>query len=371
MASSKLEQLRKKLAEQNNKAKGNSKKDNGVFEHYSISDGSTAILRFLPSFKETERNPYFWVDRQIIEIPFNGVKGKTTEKLVAKVPCMNMYGKNLCPITNELKPFWKGDEESIAVARIYYPKFSYLLQGFVVKVVDQDGNPIIEENKPENPIRRFIFNKKLIKKIEDQINDPDLLEEIPTDYERGKDFRIKKEKVANYSNYDNSTFMVKERRLTDSELEAIDQYGLFDLEKFLPMRPTEEQLKYIYKMFQDSLDGKAYDPEKYNGYCEPYVAGTSNNSRNSDSDEDDKSVTKRLNSRNNDEDDRSVTRSIPSTRNDSDEDDLVTSSDARNRLAEIRNRVSSNNDDDNDDGDNDRVKSQASTILDRIRNQKQ
>ena len=57
---------------------------------------------------------------------------------------------------------------------------------------------------------------------------------------------------------------------TEAELEAINSHGLFNLKDFLPKQPTEAELKIIKEMFEASVDGEAYDPDRWGQYYRPW-----------------------------------------------------------------------------------------------------
>ena len=98
--------------------------------------------------------------------------------------------------------------------------------------------------------------------------DPEL-EELPTDYMRGLDFRISKTTKGGYADYSTSKWARKESALTEEELAAIEQYGLFNLSEFLPKKPTEVELKIMKEMFEASVDGQPYDIERWGSYFRP------------------------------------------------------------------------------------------------------
>jgi hypothetical protein len=88
-----------------------------------MEEGTTATIRFLPD--KDEKNTFFWVERQIIKLPFNGVKGDPNHKqVVVQVPCVEMYGDN-CPILAEVRPWYK-DDTLKEMANKYWKKRSYL-----------------------------------------------------------------------------------------------------------------------------------------------------------------------------------------------------------------------------------------------------
>jgi hypothetical protein len=98
--------------------------------------------------------------------------------------------------------------------------------------------------------------------------DPEL-EELPTDYMRGLDFRVAKTSKGGYADYNTSKWARKESALLESEQAAIDTHGLFDLSTFLPKKPTDVELKVIKEMFEASVDGQPYDTERWGQYFRP------------------------------------------------------------------------------------------------------
>ena len=98
--------------------------------------------------------------------------------------------------------------------------------------------------------------------------DPEM-EEMPTDYNAGLDFRIKKTSKGGFADYSTSGWARKESALTGEELAAVDTHGLHDLKAFLPNKPGNLELKVIAEMFEASVDGQAYDPDRWASYFKP------------------------------------------------------------------------------------------------------
>jgi hypothetical protein len=63
--------------------------------------------------------------------------------------------------------------------------------------------------------------------------------------------------------------------LSEAEQAAIKQHGLFNLSDFLPKKPTEVELKVIKEMFEASVDGEAFDMERWGQYYKPAGMGGS------------------------------------------------------------------------------------------------
>ena len=66
-----------------------------------------------------------------------------------------------------------------------------------------------------------------------------------------------------YADYSTSSWARKERSLNETELGAIAQYGLFNLNDFMPKKPTAEELNLIFEMFEASVEGELFDPERF------------------------------------------------------------------------------------------------------------
>ena len=232
--------------------------DNAIYPFWNIEEGQTATFRFLPD--SDPNNTFFWVERQMIRLGFPGVVGGENKPVTVQVPCGEMYGDN-CPILTEVRPWFK-DPSLEEMGRKYWKKRSYIFQGFVA------NNPLQEES-PENPIRRFVIGPQIFNIIKGALMDPDM-ENIPTDYVNGTDFRLTKTTKGQYADYSTSSWARKERSLDETELGAIDKFGLFELKDFLPARPTAEHYTAIAEMFEASVNGDLYDPARWGNYYKPY-----------------------------------------------------------------------------------------------------
>jgi hypothetical protein len=233
--------------------------DNAIYPHWNIAEGTTATVRFLPD--GDTNNTFFWVERAMIKLPFAGIKGETNSKPTqVQVPCVEMWG-DPCPILTEVRPWFK-DKSLEDMGRKYWKKKSYLFQGFVV------DSKLSEDKVPENPIRRFIIGSQIFNIVKNALMDSEI-EELPTDYVRGLDFKIIKTSKGGYADYSTSNWARRERALSADEKAAIDQFGLFKLADFLPRKPGEVELKVIKEMFEASVDGEAFDMERWGQYYKP------------------------------------------------------------------------------------------------------
>ena len=255
-----LAEIRAKLKAQeagsNNRSSGG---DNSIYPFWNIKEGESATMRFLPDGDAD--NTFFWKERLVIKLPFAGVKGDTDSRPVqVQVPCMEMYGET-CNILNEVRGWFK-DSSLEDMGRKYWKKRSYVFQGFVT------DNPLSDDTTPENPIRRFIIGPQIFQIIKQALMDPDM-EELPTDYTAGVDFRLNKTSKGGYADYSTSTWARRDRPLGDAEMAAVNTHGLFNLNDFLPKKPGDIELKVMQEMFEASVDGEAFDMDRWGQYFRP------------------------------------------------------------------------------------------------------
>jgi hypothetical protein len=255
-----LAEIRAKLKAQESRGERTGGGDNAIFPHWNIPEGSTSVVRFLPD--GDPNNTFFWAERLMIRLPFNGIKGDMNSKpVVVQVPCVEMWNET-CPILTEVRTWFK-DSSLEEMGRKYWKKRSYIFQGFV------NENSLQEDNTPENPIRRFVISPSIFTLIKDALMDPDI-QELPTDYDAGLDFRITKTTKGQYADYSTSKWARKETALTEVQRAAVETHGLHTLSDYLPKRPTEVEINVLKEMFEASVDGQAYDVERFGQYYRPY-----------------------------------------------------------------------------------------------------
>lgn len=257
-----LAEIRAKLKEQESRGSDNNQRsggDNSIYPFWNLKEGSEAVVRFLPDGNSD--NTFFWVERAMIKLPFAGIKGSTDSKQVqVQVPCMEMYG-DACPILAEVRGWFK-DPALEEMGRKYWKKRSYIFQGFVT----EDG--LKEEQKSENPVRRFIIGPQIFQLIRGALLDPEM-DNLPTDILHGVDFKLAKTSKGGYADYSTSSWKRRERPLSDDEQTALKEHGLYNLNDFLPKKPGEVELRVIKEMFEASVDGEPYDTERWGQYFKP------------------------------------------------------------------------------------------------------
>lgn len=254
-----LAEIRAKLKEQELKGGSTGGGDLTIYPFWNLKEGGESTVRFLPDGDQS--NTFFWVERAVIKLEFAGIKGETDNKKVnVQVPCMEMYGE-VCPVLSEVRGWFK-DPNLEAMGRKYWKKRSYLFQGFVV----EDG--LKEDQLPENPVRRFIIGPQIFTLIKGALMDPEM-EDLPTDTVNGVDFKLIKSSKGGYADYGTSKWSRRSRPLSEKEQAALKEHGLFNLKDFLPKKPTEVELKVIKEMFEASVDGEAFDMERWGQYYKP------------------------------------------------------------------------------------------------------
>lgn len=259
-----LEEIRAKLLAAENKKdqQSNTNKDSLTYPHWKINEGESATLRFLPDGDSS--NGFFWRERQQIELTFPGVKGQDENREVSvRVPCMEMWDGENCPIISETRAWWK-DPSLEDLARKYWKKRNYFMQGFVV------NSPFEEGNAPENPIRKFIVSPQIFNIISASIKDEEELSVLPTDYENGLNFIVNKTMKGKFADYTTSKFSRRESALTEEQLGAIEEHGLFNIGDWMPKKPTSEEVTVIADMFQASVNGELYDVGRWGQFYRPW-----------------------------------------------------------------------------------------------------
>jgi len=233
--------------------------DPAVFPHWLLPNNNTVRIRFLPDGNAD--NCFFWVERYMIKLSFNGIKGQASSRpLVVNVPCMKTWNEP-CPITDELKSWWNHEDLKQLVIK-YTRRKSYLLHGFV------RDSPFKDQYSPEQRIWRISVGSQVFNKIRNGLVNPDLAE-TPTDYKNGMDFEIRKTQSGDYADYQESNWVWRTSGLTLKEKHFLKDLELSNLVDSLPEKPTELDLKAIMEMFEASIDGEPYDLKRWGEFYKP------------------------------------------------------------------------------------------------------
>lgn len=268
--------------------------DHSIFIHWKIPVNGSCVLRFIPF--EDPRSLGYWTERKMIPVTFIDPDDDT--KLVHyDIPCLEMYhktGEVYCPALQPVRDLYSEakelksvgntqDSERIhGIAGAHWLKFTAYYQGWVIKPGYE------EENTPENPIRIFPLTKQIHKVIynsvfkneidpydklptgEYTVDDVHLAMNLPDDYpdddlqrlwERfhGRNFNVQRletgeaDKKQNKWDGANTGWARDPQPLTEEQLSSIEEYGLHDLGKRLPERPSDAAYEVMVEMVKTSI----------------------------------------------------------------------------------------------------------------------
>lgn len=197
----------------------------------------------------------------------------TDDEVTVSYPCMKTWGMDDY-VLKAIAPYWKGTEEEKNIyARPYYFRPSYIYGCLVVSL------PYVEQSPPESPIRLVSFSSSIQAQVRTGLADPDM-EYAPYDLERGRSFRVAKVQLGTWPNYSQSGFVMKESAVPQSGLDAIEKYGLPDLDAEIGEPPTAEVREMIKAMYHASLAGEPFQNKLWGGTFRAYAAYGSNKDSN-------------------------------------------------------------------------------------------
>lgn len=196
------------------------------FPFFTMNDGEQSTIRFLPDVNQ--ENPLgFLVEKRTHVLKVNG-RDKS-------VPCLKMYGKQ-CPICAASSQYYNaGDRVN---GKKYYRKIQHIGQALIVAttVAPKDG-----EEDFEGTVRLVQISPQIHKVIHESIMSGDL-EDVPSDFENGTNFIIKKDKQGEYSSYSFSKFAKRETALDEDTVEYV-KTQMKDLSTLLPAEPSLEEVE--------------------------------------------------------------------------------------------------------------------------------
>lgn len=245
--------LRAKLKEQKaaNETRGSGGGDKRFYRFFDIPVDGSCTLRFLPD--GNEKNAFFYKEKQMFSWEYAD-PDRPGQTVRINMPCRNMYEPRTCPVSQLISKQYETND----TAKKMWVNKKYIYQGFVRK------SDLEEAEVPENPIRLHELTKKLHGRITGALEDESEetgLPSYPVNYDNGLNFIIKKTKQGEHANYDSSQFSQKQTPLTEDEITAIEQFGLYDLNELLPPQPSEEQFALQVEMANALLDGEPWNKE--------------------------------------------------------------------------------------------------------------
>lgn len=293
--------------------------DHSIFIHWKIPVDGNCVVRYIPF--EDSRSQGYWTERKMIPVSF--LDPKDDAKLVRyKIPCLEMYEQPgiYCPALQPVRDLYseakeltnsgnKQEAERLeSIASAHWIDFVAYYQGWVVTP------GYVEENVPENPIRIFPYTKQIHKVLyktvfenqvepfvklptgEYTVDDVKLATSLPDDYPeedlmrlwekfQGYNFHIQRTQVPDprtpnkkQNKWDggNTGWSREKMPLTEEQLASIEEYGIHDLSKRLPERPSEAQYEVMVEMVKTSIgrlmgtDDGYWNPEWQDVGIKPY-----------------------------------------------------------------------------------------------------
>lgn len=243
----KLDILRQKLLEKTSKSNTTTTRSDGaVFPFWNVPEGASATIRFLPD--NDPNNPFFWAEKHTIKLPFqNGT---------LLVPSLTQFGKK-DPIKQYIAPFWH-DPATRPTAQAYYPKVQYV---FGVLVVSPGFDEKVDEGQKIPSVRRVLFTKQLFEIVKASLMDAEM-EDLPVDFDKGRDFRIRVINKGGFRDYSTSVWSMRSRALTEKERADVAEKPL-TLSNFVHTEPDQATQDLIFTAFKASLAGEIYDAAKF------------------------------------------------------------------------------------------------------------
>ena len=232
--------------------------NNALFPVWSIPQGSTAKLRFVPDGDTANRQ--WWVQRDRIHLPFTDPTNLKTGKTYVAVPT-----DGNCAIMQQCRAWFKEEGKESVNGRAYWKKPKYLMHGFV------RSSTFVETDRT-GELREFILSPQLQKLIVGFLEvHGATLTATPDALVDGISFNVTRGSKAGFADYSTSGFARNCDSLTDAEFAVTGKNGelLPKLSARLDAPLTPEVRKVIEDMFVASYDGHEYDESRWGEYFKP------------------------------------------------------------------------------------------------------
>jgi len=229
-----LEQLKAAFSKQEAKSDNSGFWDK-FYPFWKMELDQTALVRFLPD--QDDNNPMgFVVENLSHKLNVNG-KDRT-------VPCLKMYGES-CPCCELSRKYYDEKDEKMGL------KF-WRRQEFIGQLLVLNSPFEYPHTDEDNPVRMVMLGPKIFKLIQAAFASGDL-EENPTDFTNGYDFRFTKSKQGQWADYTLSKFVPKQSPVPANLLDRMELNNLADYRTRKVDRATMEA------MIQADLMGQSYD----------------------------------------------------------------------------------------------------------------
>lgn len=232
-----LDALKQQFADQDTKSNF-SQTFSEWYPFWKMDFDQEATVRFLPDADPNAA--HFLVEKFMHKLEIT-IGGQTQQR---SIPCLSMYGK-ACPVCKAAKKFYDEDDETNGSR--FYKKRSYLGQVIVV------DSPFDYEDMETQP-KLISLNPKIYGTIKAGIMSGDV-EALPTDYDAGYNFRIRKTRSGKWADYSTSAFAPRGSAVDKGFLSTIKLNNLKD------RLPKEPSIDYVQAVLTSALTGDEFvDP---------------------------------------------------------------------------------------------------------------
>jgi hypothetical protein len=232
-----LDALKQQFADQDNKSNF-SQTFSEWYPFWKMDFDQEATVRFLPDADPSAA--HFLVEKFMHKLEIT-TGGQAQQR---NIPCLSMYGK-ACPVCKAAKKFYDEDDETNGSR--FYKKRSYLGQVIVV------DSPFDYEDMEAQP-KLISLNPKIYGTIKAGIMSGDV-EALPTDYDVGYNFRIRKTRSGKWADYSTSAFAPRGSAVDKDFLSTLKLNNLKD------RLPKEPSLDYVQAALTSALTGEEFvDP---------------------------------------------------------------------------------------------------------------
>jgi hypothetical protein len=280
--------------------------DPALYPWYSLEYGASSTIRLLPDGNLENQAP--WATKKLIPCTFSDPEDET-KTVYFNIPCLEMYEKNVkCPALAPVRDIYAKSRAAKAngnskdfelfkgIGSRHWLDQTFYHAGLILK------SGVVEKDRPSDisPIRVAAFSKQIQGVIEtalglvesddappSQFKD----EELPcgtfsmTDIDAVLSGEVSEDEMDNllakfvgyplvlvkkkktdgskeFANWESSFFQMRDPHELDvDDLNAIKKFGLPDLSKYLPARPTDAQYEVMVEMVKASIASEPWNPE--------------------------------------------------------------------------------------------------------------
>lgn len=201
------------------------------FPFYKADTDTTTTIRFLPD-RNADNPRGFIVENIYHELNVNGRK--------ERVACLRALGEDHCPACAASAAYYDeaNPNQNVALGKSLYRKKSYIAQVLVLEST-------VPTNNPDRLVNLIDFGPQIYTQIFAGLRSGDL-ENNPTDFQGGHNFRIRKTLNGTENSYATSSFAAKTSDVPNDMLEQIES-EMYDLSehgaKYVPAQVMETMVQ--------------------------------------------------------------------------------------------------------------------------------